>query len=274
MAVKHCTGKRSPASIGRHATVARSASAPREAPYQQVSAVQDVIQNPGSGGGGSGTVSVRSSVPANMHSAPADPLAMVTAADASATGQLTAATLFPALSAMFIESDMDPTTTAGFTAYVSRFDRPEEVRGRFRNRFSRATFATENEAMVSELNSLSNRFSSLGTFLDGGIRYISNSTAGLRLGSCRADSCAAHPLWGAWTCSSGARSIALCPLFWPEGNSQQAGIIVHELAHMRFGMTNHDAGNQRQRGRNPECYASYVADLFGYSSFSGQCPSV
>ncbi len=273
MAVKHCTGKCNPGSLGRNAAVSRAMPAQRQ-PYQQVSAVQDVIQNPGLGGGGSGTVSAHSSLPANMHSAPADPLSVVTAADASATGQLTAAILFPALSAMFIESAMDPTSTAGFTAYVARFDRPEEVRGRFRNRFTRATFATENEAMASELNSLSDRFASLGTFLDGGIRYISNSTGGLRLGSCRADSCAAHPLWGAWTCSSGARSIALCPLFWPEGNSQQAGIIVHELAHMRFGMTNHDAGNQRQRGRNPECYASYVADLFGYSSFSDQCPSV
>ena len=272
MAVKHCTGKRSVHTAGRHPTIARTTQLqrqPQRQPYQQVAAVQEAIHS-----SGSGTVSARSSLPADEHSAPSDPTSVVSAADASASGQLSAAVLFPALSAMFIENGIDPTTTTSYTAYLARFDRPEEIDGRFRNRFSRTLFATENDAMASELHSLSDRFSSLETYLAGGIRYISNSTARVRVGSCR-DRCSAHPGWGAWTCSErGARAIALCPMFWAEGTSQQAGMIVHELAHMRFGITNHDTGTQRQRGRNPECYASYVADLFGYSSFSDQCPSV
>lgn len=272
MAVKYCTGKRSAHTVGRHAAVARAVQ-PQRQPYQQVSAVQDAMYG-NSNNKSAGVVSARSSLPADEHSAPADPTSVVTTADASAQGQLSAAVLFPALSAMFIENGMDPSTTTSYTAYLARFDRPEEIDGRFRNRFSRTMFATENEAMTSELNSLSDRFSSLETYLASGIRYISNSTTRVRVGSCR-DRCSAHAGWGAWTCSErGARAIALCPLFWAEGTSQQAGMIVHELAHMRFGITNHDAGTQRQRARNPECYASYVADLFGYSSFSGQCPSV
>ncbi|MGB3610175.1 MAG: M35 family metallo-endopeptidase [Cellvibrio sp.] len=268
MAVKHCTGKRSTHTPGRHPGVARALH-PQRQPYQQVVAVQETIHS-----SGSGTVSARSSLPANEHSAPSDPTSVVTAADASASGQLSAAVLFPMLSAISIEHGVDPSTTTSYNAYLARFDRPEEINGRFRNRFSRAMFSTENEAMTSELNSLSDRFSSLETYLAGGIRYISNSDTRVRVGTCR-DRCSAHPQWGAWTCSErNARAIALCPLFWRAGASQQAGIIVHELAHMRFGIANHDAGTQRQRARNPECYASYVADLFGYRPFSAQCPSV
>jgi hypothetical protein len=267
MAVKYCTGKRSARSVGRGAIVAHATPAQHQ-PRQQVPAVQDAIS-----GKGMGSVSARSSLPPNEHSAPADPTSVVTTADADAQSQLVSATIFPALSAMFIDNAMDPSSTAGYTAYLARFDRPEEVSGRFRNRFSRTLFATENEAIVSELNSLSGRFSALGAYLDGGIRYISNSSARIRIGGCR-DSCDAHPNWGAWTCfQRSARTIALCPLFWGDG-TERGNIIVHELAHLRFGLVNHDFANQRQRARNPECYASYVADILGYSSFSGQCPSV
>ena len=45
------------------------------------------------------------------------------------------------------------------TAYEHRYGRPEQVGARLRNRFTAATFATENEAMASEMDSLNNRYS-------------------------------------------------------------------------------------------------------------------
>ncbi len=264
MAVKYCTGKHNSA-----APVRRTQSA-RPALYQQQStAVQDVMQ-----GSAVGTVSRRSSLPANLHSAPADPTAVVTAADTAASGYVTSASIFSFLDSMMLDMAMNNSSSNSFQAYLNRFDTAEQVGARFRNRFSGQTYATEAQAQARELESLSTRFENIQTYLDAGIRYISNDRSRVTIGSCR-DRCSAHPGWGAWTCPErSARAIALCPLFWPASTNEQATMIVHELAHLRYGFDAHNAGNQRQRGRNPECYASYVADLFGFSSASNQCPTV
>jgi hypothetical protein len=169
---------------------------------------------------------------------------------------------------------MNMASITSYQHYLARFDTPELVGTRYRNRFNGQTYATETQAQARELESLSGRYDNLLTYLDAGIRYISNDSASLNIGNCR-DRCNANPGWGAWTCSQfSAHAIALCPLFWTSSASERTSIIIHELAHMRFGIRNHNAGNQRQRGANPECYASYVADVLGFSSFSGQCPTV
>lgn len=264
MAVKYCTGKHNSA-----APVRRTQSTRPVLYQQQSTAVQDVMQ-----GSAVGTVSRRSSLPANLNSAPADPTAIVTAADTAASGYVTSASIFSFLDSMMLDMAMNNSSSNSFQAYLNRFDTPEQVGARFRNRFSGQTYATEAQAQARELESLSTRFENIQTYLDAGIRYISNDRARVNIGSCR-DRCSAHPDWGAWTCPErSARAIALCPLFWRASTSEQATMIVHELAHLRYGFDAHNAGNQRQRGRNPECYASYVADLFGFSSASNQCPSV
>lgn len=264
MAVKYCTGKHNSAAPVRRTQPTRPVLY-----QQQATAVQDVMQ-----GSAVGTVSRRSSLPANLHSAPADPTAVVTAADTAATGYVTSASIFSFLDSMMLDMAMNNSSSNSFQAYLNRFDTPEQVGGRFRNRFSGQTYATEAQAQAREFESLSTRFENIQAYLDAGIRYISNDRTRVTIGSCR-DRCSAHPTWGAWTCPErSARAIALCPLFWPATTGEQATMIVHELAHLRYGLDAHNAGNQRQRGRNPECYASYVADLFGFSSASNQCPTV
>jgi hypothetical protein len=70
--------------------------------------------------------------------------------------------------------------------------------------------------------------------------------------------------------------MAFCPAFWTTmSDGERATAIVHELVHMRYHFPNHNFGNERQRGRNPECYASFIADFFGIqSNYSDQCPPV
>ncbi|WP_323813552.1 hypothetical protein [Cellvibrio sp. NN19] len=264
MAVKYCTGKRAAHIAMRNPQTSRSRIYPQQSP-----AVQEVMQT-----SAVGTVSGNSSLPANLHSASADPRAVVTAADSAAAGYLTSATIFSFLDSMMLDMAMNNSSSNSFLAYLNRFDTPEQVGTRFRNRFSGQTYATEAQAQARELESLSARFENIGTYLDAGIGYISNDRSRVSIGSCR-DRCSAHPAWGAWTCPErSARAIALCPPFWSSTAGEQATMIVHELAHLRYGLQAHNAGNQRQRGRNPECYASYIADVFGFSSYSNQCPRV
>ncbi|OZY87438.1 hypothetical protein CBP51_10810 [Cellvibrio mixtus] len=278
MAVKYCTGKRSPASNTRrmaHTTNTVSSRSSDAFPYQQNLAVQQLLQsNSAHSSNAVGTVSRRSSLPPNLHSAPADPRAVVDTADTRASGYLASASIFSFLDSMMLGMSMSTASSTSYQAYLDRFDLPEQQGARFRNRFSGTTYATSNEAQQQELESLSTRYENLQAYLDGGIRYLSNNTSALTIGGCR-DRCSANPGWGAWTCSErSARAIALCPPFWSATAGEQATMIVHELAHMRYQIRNHNAGNARQRGSNPECYASYIADLFGFSSYSNQCPRV
>ena len=278
MAVKYCTGKRSSAVTGRRS---HSSAQPSQQPalyQQQAPAVQAILQPPAalhtSGTQGQGSLRANSTLAPNQFSAPADPTAVVTTADGRASAFLSSASIFSLLDGFSLSQSLAGPTSTSMQAYLDRFGPPEQRGQQFRNRFSGASFATRNEAQSAELDSLSTRFSNLGDYLDAGIRYRSNDRTRINIGSCK-DRCSAHPGWGAWTCDNrAAHAIALCPLFWSASDDERATIIIHELAHMRYQLGNHNFGSVRQRGRNPECYASYAADLFGISSFSGQCPVI
>lgn len=266
MAVKYCTGKSSPSSTTRRSHLAGANASPA---MQQSLAVQEVMRGPATG-----TVGANSSLTPNQNTAPANSVSVVTTADGAADAYLTVASMFTGLDALAISQAINTQSSVSYQAYLSRFGAPEHVGARFRNRFSGATFATTNLATESELNSLSTRFENLQSYLGAGIRYLSNNTANINIGSCRTH-CSAHPGWGAWTCPErGSHAIGLCPPFWNATRGEQGTMIIHELAHQRYQLENHNFGSLRQRGNNPECYASYVADLFGFASYSGQCPPI
>ncbi len=295
MSLRYCTGKR------KHRCAAQRMRTPI---YQQSIAVRDTLNetfneqgNRGQGlnvlapiqssikknntqtsdsTGGYGTLSRRSSLPANLHSAPANPTAVVNIADGRAQAFLDSAGVLTTLASFGLSQSINMAGNRTLGAYLSRFDRPEQVGRRYRNRFSGRTYASENDAQAHELDSLSSRYQRMSNYLNAGIRYISNSTTRTRIGRCR-DRCSAHPGWVAWSCDDRrGHAIALCPSYWSlaGGDSQRAVAIVHELVHLRLQLRRHNAGNQRQRGRNPECYASFVADIFGITPFDGQCPPV
>ncbi|MCH8532483.1 MAG: hypothetical protein LAT65_16655 [Saccharospirillum sp.] len=45
-------------------------------------------------------------------------------------------------------------------------------------------------------------------------------------------------------------------------------------AKLPLGLAAYYAGNRRQRGSNPECYASYIGDIRNITSFDGRCPPI
>ncbi len=266
MAVKYCTGKSSSSSSTRRT---HNASANASPATQQSLAVQEVMRGPATG-----TVGANSALTPSLNTAPANSASVVATADGAADAYLTSAAIFSGLAAFSIGQSINAQSAVSYQAYLSRFGAPEQVGARFRNRFTGSTFATTTLATESELDSLSTRFENLQSYLGAGIRYLSNNTSNITIGSCRTR-CSAHPAWGAWTCpESGSHAIGLCPPFWNASRGEQGTMIIHELAHQRYQLENHNAGSLRQRGRNPECYASYAADLFGFSSYSGQCPPI
>jgi hypothetical protein len=56
----------------------------------------------------------------------------------------------------------------------------------------------------------------------------------------------------------------LCPNFWSSVDSEEASVtLLHEVGHMLFHFGDPFGTN---RPRNPECYAGFVADLYGIPS--------
>lgn len=47
---------------------------------------------------------------------------------------------------------------------------------------------------------------------------------------------------------------------------QRGGNMIHESIHMRLGVRAHDKTTPAQRGRNPECYPAFVADIYNFVS--------
>lgn len=276
MSVRHCTGKRSQTSV---------ASASRRAhSYQQSSDVRDVMYGASTsmetgapvGTSAQATVTSVSSCAKNSNSAPNNAASVIDSSDARASGYLQSASIFSFLAGFGVEEKLDTNSSAGYQAYESRFGPPEKVGKVYRDRFTGNTYATESAAKVQELYSLSDRYDKLSAYLDGGISYHCNSKTNLNIATC-SDRCSSHPNWVLWTCAKRAsHAIAVCPSFWTlsGGDSQRAIGIIHELAHQRFEMENHLHGGPRERGRNPECYASYAADMYGITPFDNQCPPI
>ena len=214
------------------------------------------------------TPTANSRCPANVHGAPADPIAAITEADARA--QLMALGSHHLLFVEALTRD-DPTLggpSAVSAAYLRRFGPPTPAsRGRFRNRFDNRLHATENEAISAEMQSLSRRFETLHNFIAGPIRYRCPGTSAFTLPGCAATRCAAADI--AASCPGG-RQLAACPLFWTDPTmasaDQRGGNIIHEAVHMRLRFRGHGIANAAQRGRNPECHTAFVADVYGFVS--------
>jgi hypothetical protein len=165
------------------------------------------------------------------------------------------------------------TPSPEFDAYQRRFGNPELLaNGRFRNRFSGATFATEDEAIDSELNSLADRFSQMADLFSSNIRYICGGTGALSMGACR-DTCGGNDL--AWTCHP-SRTIVICPDFWNLTEDEQAIVLIHEAAHILFGFGDPAGASMttRLRGRNPVCFSGLAAELIGINPPDPDCPPI
>jgi hypothetical protein len=108
---------------------------------------------------------------------------------------------------------------------------------------------------------LSARLKVLHDFLAGNIRYRCVGTTQITVGGCTSK-CTPGDL--ARSCvPNDARTIHICDGFWGLSAAQRAAAIVHEAVHMRLNFAAENSATANQRGRNPECYASLVLDLYG-----------
>jgi hypothetical protein len=233
-------------------------------------------QGGGDGGGGERTIrrtpSASTSCPANANGAPADPVGSLGFIELMAGIQATMTELLLGSDANFMRMGI-----AGRMehrrAYERRFGRPEPSGARFRNRFTGGTFDTEDGAIIAEMESLASRYGRIADFLSNDVRYICSGVPGARdVGDCR-DDCS-DPGRFAWVCAGGPRTIVLCPRFWALTRDEQALALVHEAAHILFGIRNHGSGSVRERGRNAECYASLIGEAGFTASADNRCPPI
>ena len=208
--------------------------------------------------------------PANTHKAPADPFGSLDAVDRRAQG-LTEGSANLAIIASILNPSTDTNGTA--RAYRARFGNPTQQGARFVNRFNGVTFPTREQASKEEILEVGDRLSRIRNFIGGPIRYtchrpnvaFQHSNC---ISTCRADdvafSCVPQDL----------RRIEICPAFWDLSDSQQSIGVIHEAVHMLLNFPNHGSATRAARGRNPECYASFVADLFNINPFDTRCPAL
>jgi len=213
------------------------------------------------------TITANSTCPANAHNAPADPIAELTADDERAQLMALGASNVLVLEALTFRDPIFGRSDVS-NAYERRFGLPPAgTAGRFRNRFDAKQFATRDEAMEAEMLSLAERFERLHNFLAGNIRYRCPGTSSVTLTGCQPSTCGANTI--AFSCPGG-RQIAICPLFWTDpmmqSVDQRGGNMIHESVHMRFQFANHGLATAAQRGQNSECYAAFIADIYGFQS--------
>lgn len=210
------------------------------------------------------------SCPANAAAAGADPAADLVTLDGRAQG-LSEATSILAIGASVLNPAQDSNAFA--VSYQTRMGRPQRVGKRFRDRFSGQLFSTEEDAAQEEAGVIADRFIAINDFLAGPITYKCRAngvtyTLGACTGRCRssliAEACVPND----------RRTIGICPAFWGLGSdSERAGTLIHEAAHARLNFSGHGHGSRAQRGRNPACYESIVADLFGFPA-DAKCPPI
>lgn len=219
------------------------------------------------------TPSASSTCPANTNNSPADPLQEIGFAELMASMDAILGGMLLSSDASFLRLGIGSGSSAHRTAYEHRYGLPEQVGARFRNRFTGGTFATQNDAIAAEMESLNGRYGRISDFFDLDIRYVCSSATGSRtVGGCTDDCKPAGRF--AWTCVGGPRTIVLCPHFWDLSIKERAYGLIHEAAHLVFGLLNHGSGTLRARGANPECLSSLLAEASGSATTDTRCPPI
>jgi hypothetical protein len=175
---------------------------------------------------------------------------------------------------------MDMMTSTGvpsgkaFDAYRSRFGDPVESKGKFKNRFSGSVHASLADAQVSEMRSLIGILEQVEKFLDRDIVYRCLGNATPIVAGCQFKKC--QPGDVLRTCK-GIKAIGICPDFWSLLPAEREIGIIHEVFHIHFGFGDIDkapfAQTFNQRRHEPECFASFVADVNNVTPFDPSCPS-
>lgn len=213
-----------------------------------------------------------SNCPANVHDAPASPLAELREIDEDAERMALGASNVLVLEAL---TRNDATFGPSYVsrAYVDRFGSPAPTsNGRFSTAFTgNLNFASEGAAISAAMLQLAGRFERVARFFRGNLDYDCPGTSLFTISGCTSSRC--QPNTGMVTCPTGTRRMIVCAAFWNSANdSQRAGMLVHEAMHILFRFRNHNAGTGGQRRANPECYTSFLADIYNFSVWDTRCP--
>jgi len=125
------------------------------------------------------------------------------------------------------------------------------------------------------MGSLDARLEKVENLLDKDIKYICAGTSGVKVGTCTL-TCKSGAVLE--TCKTGGNTIVICPPFWSMSAGEQGIGIIHEAIHILFKFGDHDtspfAQSFSERNTEPECYASFVADVNNVVPFDPSCPPV
>lgn len=209
-----------------------------------------------------------------VHDAPPSPELFLALDEMMATSDITWANMQISFAIQTLQGGTrPPDTQKAFSAYLLRFGLPEQLAsGRFRERFGGQAFDTENEAIISELETIKTRLERIRNFFNRNLRYTCVSdSANTSVGTCTESCDGAF----AWVCTSGApNTIVICPNYWGLGPSDNGVGLIHEVSHLIFGFGDPAGGTMttRLRGRNPVCYSGFVASVRGNDPPDPDCP--
>jgi len=213
---------------------------------------------------------------ANVHNAPADPLAIIQQMNDKAELMSLGTSHLLFSESLFIQSPtFGPSTTFNF--YRRRFGDPVASGTRFKNRFNDTLHNTLLLAQASELQFLSVRLQNISRFLGRNLHFKCTGTSHTTIGNC-SHHCEAGNAMA--TCAAGhGNTVAVCPDFWTFGSVDQQAIgLIHEVLHMVHQLGDIDtapyAQSARARRREPECYASLVADIYSIVPVDPSCPVI
>ncbi len=202
----------------------------------------------------------RTNCPANTNAAPADPIATLTDIDSQAGGLVQATAMLLTIASALTAAGLRNPASGVDQAYQNVFGLPPARPGGFLNRLTGRVRPSLDEALSEEMNLLSRRYGLLSRFFSQPIPYrcgIPDSFGGCpqTAADCTTDDAGA---------CAGVGAIFLCPSFWGYGTRQQAGILIHEAAHINWARVVHGAGGPGGNFRHAECYSEFVAQIFGF----------
>jgi hypothetical protein len=199
--------------------------------------------------------------------APADPVTVLTTIVDRAEGMATIASILLSLTAALTRGGMRPVGSTVEQAFDDRFGEPPAVGAGFMNRLTGAVRPTLDIALSEEMDLMARRYELISNqFGSGFINYRCMTTAS-SFGGCNIPDCSND----AWACP-GVNAIFLCPGFWAGDLRTSSTLLIHEASHMIWGAVGHGARGSGGNFHHAECYASFVADIFGLTPGAPACP--
>jgi hypothetical protein len=204
---------------------------------------------------------------ANADGAPANPVTELTTIVDRSGAMATAAAILLTMAATLTRGGMRPVGSIAEQAFDDRFGEPPAVTGGFLNRLTGVVRPSLEIALSEEMDLMARRYELVANQFDSGFIHYRCISGPSSFGGCNIPDCSND----AWACP-GVNAIFLCPGFWGGDTRTSSTLLIHEGSHMIWGSVGHGARGSGGNFRHAECYASFVADLFGITRGTPACP--